>query len=141
MDKLLVAGVDTVLGANLAAWLAQRFQVIGLSWSDPQSIAGCTTAVCEPGSSDAARKWIAAERPQWVVYCGPGAKSSWDLPAAVPHPECVQIAGTWAKAAQEFGCEFTLISSDAVFTGPWMFHRESSECWCESSPARILRMT
>lgn len=141
MDKLLVAGIDTILGANLAAWLAQRFQVVGLSWGEPLSIAGCETATCEADSTDAPRKWIAAERPQWVVYCGPGAHSTWNLPAAPPpHADSVPVAGAWARAAQEFGCEFTVISSDAVFTGPWMFHRENGVCHCESTPARILRM-
>ncbi|HTI51520.1 MAG TPA: sugar nucleotide-binding protein [Planctomycetaceae bacterium] len=141
MDKLLVAGIDTIVGGNLAAWLAQRYQVVGLSWGDSLAIAGCETAVCDPSAIDAARTWIASERPQWVVYCGPGARSTWDLPApAAPHPECVNVAGTWARAAQEFGCELTVISSDAVFTGPWMFHRENGACFCESTPARLLRM-
>jgi dTDP-4-dehydrorhamnose reductase len=141
VDKLLVAGIDTILGANLAAWLAQRYQVVGLSWSNSLAIAGCETAACERDSTDAARKWIASERPQWVVYCGPGAHSAWNVSAtSAPHPESVHVAGTWARAAQEFGCEFTVISSDAVFTGPWMFHRENGTCFCESTPARILRM-
>lgn len=141
MEKLLVAGIDTIVGANLAAWLAQRFQVIGLSWADSLSIAGCETASCDPASTDAARTWIAAERPNWVVYCGPGAQSTWNLPEPpAPHPESVHVAGTWARAAQEFNAEFTVISSDAVFTGPWMFHRESAATFCDSSPAKILRM-
>jgi dTDP-4-dehydrorhamnose reductase len=141
VDKLLIAGIDTILGANVAAWLAQRYQVVGLSWGDSLAIAGCETAACERDSLDAPRKWIAAERPQWVVYCGPGAQSSWNLPAGPAlDTESVPAAGAWARAAHEFGCEFTVISSDAVFTGPWMFHRENSVCNCESTPARILRM-
>jgi dTDP-4-dehydrorhamnose reductase len=141
VDKLLVAGIDTIVGGNLAAWLAQRYQVVGLSWGESLAIAGCETATCEPLATDAARTWIASERPQWIVYCGPGARSSWDLPApAMPQPECARIAGTWARAAQEFGSEFTVISSDAVFTGPWMFHRENSTSFCASSPARVLQL-
>ena len=31
MDKLLIVGVDTVVGGNLAAWLALRYQIVGLS--------------------------------------------------------------------------------------------------------------
>ena len=53
MDKILVAGIDTVVGANLAAWLANRFHVVGLSWSDPISIAGCETAVCDKSPAEA----------------------------------------------------------------------------------------
>jgi dTDP-4-dehydrorhamnose reductase len=141
VDKLLVAGIDTIVGGNLAAWLAQRYKVVGLSWGESLAIAGCETATCDPLAADAARTWIASERPQWIVYCGPGARSSWDLPSPKSPPaECVNIAGTWARAAQEFGCEFTVISSDAVFTGPWMFHRENSASFCESTAARLLQM-
>ncbi|MGQ0634165.1 MAG: sugar nucleotide-binding protein [Planctomycetaceae bacterium] len=141
MDKLLIAGVDTVPGANLAAWLAQRFQVVGLSWNGPLAIAECETAVCDPAALDAPRTWIAAERPQWVVYCGPGALSTWDIPVhPAPRPDAVPTAGAWARAAAEFGCELTVVSSDAIFTGPWMFHREASTCFCESHRARLLRL-
>ncbi|MBS0266686.1 MAG: sugar nucleotide-binding protein [Planctomycetes bacterium] len=141
MDKLLVAGIDTILGANLAAWLANRFEVVGLSWKGPISIAGCSTSTCDPDSPDAAHHWIAMERPQWVVYCGAAAQSTWNLPSpAHLKPESVVIAGTWARAAAECGSELTMVSSDAIFTGPWMFHRENGNCFCESSPARILRL-
>jgi dTDP-4-dehydrorhamnose reductase len=141
VDKLLVAGIDTILGANLAAWLANRFQVVGLSWGDSVAIAGCETATCDPDSPEAAHHWVAMERPNWIVYCGTPAQSIWNLPAPpLPRPESVHIAGTWARAAQEFGCEMSVISSDAVFTGPWMFHRESGACFCDSTPARILRL-
>jgi dTDP-4-dehydrorhamnose reductase len=141
VDKLLVAGIDTILGANLAAWLANRFQVIGLSWSESLSIAGCQTATCDPNSPDAARHWAAMERPHWIVHCGAASESAWNLPAPDwLRPESVYVAGTWARAAQEFGCELSVISSDAIFTGPWLFHRENSECFCDSTPARILRL-
>lgn len=141
MDKLLVVGVDTILGANLAAALASRFEIVGLSASGPLAIAGCQTAEYDADAPEAARQWVASERPQWVVVCGPGANSTWSLPAApAPRPEAVAAAGAWARAATEFGCELTAISSDAVFTGPWMFHRETGACYCGSAPARILRM-
>ncbi|MBI3861497.1 MAG: sugar nucleotide-binding protein, partial [Planctomycetia bacterium] len=140
MDKLLVAGIDTILGANLAAWLANRFQVVGLSWKGPVSIAGCETATCDPDSPEAAHHWVAMERPQWIVHCGTPAQSVWNIPAPpLPKPEAVYVAGTWARAAQEFGCELTVVSSDAIFTGPWMFHRANGTCYCDSTPARILR--
>jgi dTDP-4-dehydrorhamnose reductase len=141
VDKLLIAGVDTIVGANLAAWLAQRYQVVGLSGGESLTISGCETAQYNPAAGDAARQWIAAERPQWVVYCGAGAQSTWSLPPTPsPRPEAVAAAGAWAGAAREFESEFTLVSSDAVFTGPWMFHREGGTCFCESGPSKILRM-
>lgn len=141
MDKLLIVGVDTIVGGNLAAWLAPRYQIVGLSLQGPLSIAGCETAVCDGASTEAPRQWVASERPQRVVYCGPGANSTWGPGSFVsPRPEAVEVAGAWARAAKEFGCELTVISTDAVFTGPWMFHREGSVCNCESPAARVLKM-
>ncbi len=140
MDKILVAGIDTVLGANLAALLASRYTVVGLSWSAPIGIAGCETAVCEGQSTAAARDWVAAERPQWIVHCGEAAQSSWHAPAPAPRPEAVRTAGAWAKAAAEFAAEFTLVSSDALFTGPWMFHRETDAGLNDGAAARMIRM-
>lgn len=139
MDKILVAGIDSVVGANLAACLAHRYQVVGLSWSDSIAIDGCQTAVCKD-KADEAHHWVASERPNWLIYCGPASHSCWNLPPANLRPEAVQSAGAWARAAVNFGCELTTISSDAVFTGPWMFHRESGSCHCDSSAARILRL-
>lgn len=140
MDKILVAGIDTTIGANLAAWLAGRFQVNGLSWGERIAIAGCETSVCDPAAHDLAQQWIARERPQWVVYCGPASRSCWTDAASAIKPDAVQAAGAWAAAAKTHGCEFTLISSDGVFTGPWMFHKENGACFSESNPARLLRM-
>jgi dTDP-4-dehydrorhamnose reductase len=112
-----------------------------LSWRVPLSIAGCETAACDPDGLNAARHWVASERPQWILYCGTATESVWNIPApALPRPEAVPVAGSWARAAQEFGSEFCMVSSDAIFTGPWMFHRESGACFCDSTPARILRL-
>jgi dTDP-4-dehydrorhamnose reductase len=141
VDKLLVAGINTTVGANIAAWLALRYQVVGLSFGPPLSIANCETAECDPASAESVHRWVASQRPQWIVYCGPGALSSWDLPAtAAPPADAVARAGFWARAALEFDAELSAVSSDAIFTGPWMFHRENGQCYCESPSAKILRL-
>jgi dTDP-4-dehydrorhamnose reductase len=51
----------------------------------------------------------------------------------------VAAARAWTRAARELGATLTLISSDAVFSGPWMFHGETSTAFCESASARTLR--
>ncbi len=141
MDKILVAGIDTIAGANIAAWLSGRHPVLGLSWRDPVSIAGCETAVCDGTSPDAARHWMQQSAAKWVIFCGSAAESSWQPEAtALTRAKCCTEV-EWAAAARQAGAEFTLLSSDRVFTGPWMFHRESSTCHCESPAAQaILRL-
>lgn len=140
MHKLFVAGIDNVLGANLAAELADRFDVFGLSFSDPISISGCRTAVCEVQDAESVRKWMSVERPDWLVVCGPAAQSSWNAEHDQdPGPEAIHAMRHWASAAQAVGCELTVVSSDGVFRGPWMFHDEGADHFCDSSIARTIR--
>ena len=45
----------------------------------------------------------------------------------------------WARAVRDAGCRLTYLSSDAVFTGPWLFHAEDSPHHCQSLEAVRLR--
>ena len=129
MDSFLVVGTDTAVGANLAA-----------HWSDGgRTVAGLrrTGTDAEIASLDEARRQLAGNRPEVVVYCGAAAESAWSFPridsAAEAHLR------VWARAARDAGCRFTYISSDAVFTGPWLFHSEDSQHHCASLEASRLR--
>ncbi|MCH7688788.1 MAG: sugar nucleotide-binding protein [Planctomycetes bacterium] len=144
METIVIAGIGSVVGANLAASLSGRFRVVGLSFSNPVSIEGCETACCARDDEIAVRHWIGSVRPQWIVYCGAAADSTWQIDrqteAEPPLGKLdVHSARIWAKAARESICRLTVISSDAVFTGPWMFHKENSTCLCDSLPARTIR--
>ena len=141
MDRLLIAGVDSVVGANLAAWWGGRRPVTGLGWQHALAIEGCEiegpVSPLEPPTPK-----MLASQPDWVVFCGPGAVSSWNEQRPDWNScDWSRAAAQWAEAARDWGAEFTLLSSDAVFTGPWMFHRETGTCFCDSPEARLLRQT
>lgn len=139
MDTILIAGVDTVIGANLAALLADRFHAIGIPWAEPVAVDGCesTTGFC--GEADFLTRTLAAVRPQWAVACGPGADSTWLGGSPKQDAAALQGIPPLATAARECGARFTLLSSDAVFTGPWMFHDEHSQGYCASEQAQAVR--
>jgi dTDP-4-dehydrorhamnose reductase len=141
VDRLLIAGVDSVVGANLAVLWGGRRPVTGLCWQHPLAIEGCEVEGPTSPLQPAAARMLASQ-PDWVVFCGPGSVSSWNEQrpdwSSCDWP---RAAAEWAEAAREWGAEFTLISSDAVFTGPWMFHRETGACFCDSAEARLLRQT
>ena len=140
MDTILVVGIDTVLGANLAATFADRYRVVGLSTSSPISIAGCQSALCRSQNRQAVREWIMSVRPDWVVHCGPASISTWDRPNPILSAnQVIDAARHWASSAAEIDCHLTLVSSDAVFTGPWMFHGEECPCVCPSRQAQTIR--
>lgn len=137
MESLLIAGVDTMIGVNFAAQLADQFAVTTCGLRSGRRVDGCK-------SLDDARRVGAAEsalkdvKPRRLVLCPGGANSGWETMA---RPEAGDVAWTerWLRAAREADVAVTLISSDAVFTGPWMFHAENSLSVCPTPEAVILR--
>jgi dTDP-4-dehydrorhamnose reductase len=151
VDTILISGIETVVGANLAATLVDHFRVVGVmanGASSSSSSACCPIAVsgCEVlpeaahHSLEHLRGLVASVRPQWLIHCGAAAQSTWETPPpSLLTVQLVQAARNWAAVAAEFQCRLTVISSDAVFSGPWMFHREECSCLCPSEPARAIR--
>jgi len=140
MEQVLIVGVDTVVGANLAATLADRFRVAGISVETPVSIDGCEMAIASADDSHTIRNCATLYHPQRLLLCGTAGDSAWH---ECDRDQCDEAAlastTSWARAAREWGAALTLISSDAIFTGPWMFHGEASTRHCDSAEARALR--
>lgn len=138
MNQILVVGVETVAGANIAATLAEHATVKGISFDSTLEISGCD--ICVASAADDPAAIIQTHSPTQVVYCGPAATSSWStgyeqlFSAATP-----AAASRWATAARAAGAAFTHISSDAIFTGPWMFHEERGPGECKSQAAEWIR--
>ncbi len=141
MDTILIVGIETVVGANLAATLADRYRVVGLSIGSKISIAGCETITCHMRSSEeTVREWVSSTQPKWIVYCSTAARSSWDIDELDQSDDhSIHAVCNWATAAAEFDSHLTIISSDAVFNGPWMFHQEDSDCLCTNNAARVIQ--
>ena len=138
MDTILVVGVESAVGANIAASYTGRYRVIGLtSARTPMAIDGCEIRYCPADDSNTIRNWAAAVRPDWIILCGPASESTWsrsDLPGLEPN----SASRAWAQAASEFNGRLTVISSDAVFTGPWVFHAEDCPSRCPTAPAQAI---
>lgn len=131
VDSIFVVGTDTIAGANLAT-----------HWTDGgRSVNGSKRDTHEPGvnpvSLEEARAQLAAARSDVVVYCGAASESAWSWPAISTAAE--GDLRIWARAARDLNCRFTYLSSDAVFTGPWLFHAEDSTHHCQSLEASRLR--
>lgn len=140
MQNILVVGVHTVVGANLAASLSEHSPIVGLTAADTLAIADCQIVYNGSDDIETVRNWLASLRPSRIIYCGPASQSSWQADAAdALNSRAVLAARNWAQAAVEFDCRLTVVSSDAAFTGPWMFHDEESACTCSSGPAQTIR--
>ncbi|MGE3314033.1 MAG: sugar nucleotide-binding protein [Planctomycetaceae bacterium] len=140
MDRVLIAGVETVVGANLAASLAEECQVLGLSFSGPLPLAACETVACSPTDADTIRNRAAALKPEWFVFCGAAAVSQWGLNSTKGLEKSLpEVTRVLAAASRDLNSRFAMISSDAVFTGPWMFHAEGCPGLCPSPEAAAIR--
>jgi len=138
VEHILVIGTDTTAGANIATEFSDRYNVSTWAPEDKYDVANCTALSAEETPAET----IESARPDCVVYCGPAARSCWE-PETAQHitEEMVEDAELWAKAAQAHGCRFVMISSDAIFTGPWMFHEEDSPGICHSAESLTIRAT
>lgn len=136
MDKFLIIGVDTIAGANLALTLAEKYEVATWHPEDKFDIVNCDAL--DP--ADAPHRIVEEAAADWVIYCGPAANSAWDPATTGKIDEtCVEGARSWAKACADHDARFLMISSDAVFTGPWMFHDEGCVGLCQSAEANAIR--
>ncbi len=137
MERLLIVGVDSVVGANIAAQAVDRIDVAGVWLERSVEIEGC---VCQAVPQGGVLESVLAEfQPDCVVYCGPESHSCWEshLSEKIMATPADQAA-RWAHAAQAAGATFVMVSSDAVFTGPWMFHDEESPAYCTSPAAQAV---
>lgn len=138
MNKVLVAGIETVVGGNLAVCLARSQAVAGVSLSEPVAFGGCEIIPLANSSLEAVRETIHRVNPQRVVFCGESTKTGWEA-SGQPDVTAIQPAKNWITAARDANAHLTLISSGAIFTGPWMFHSENSQSYCPSAAAEHLR--
>lgn len=137
MERILVAGSDSVAGGNFAAAWSSGATVSGVAWSRPVNIADVHSLGLAPTTAAAVEQLVREQAPDRIVCCGPVADSCWNTAETrLASPERYAV---WAGVAHKLGLPFTYLSSDAVFTGPWLFHREQGSCYCNSHGARLLR--
>jgi dTDP-4-dehydrorhamnose reductase len=137
MEKLLVVGVDTTAGANVALASTNRYEVLGVSSNHRLAFDRLATEHVRPGDVDAVARLIDGFRPSWILHCGSLSASSWDIPAADPawerEPQLVRML---LDCARTHDARLTVVLTDAVFTGPRMFHDDSSPT-CSTHPAAV----
>lgn len=139
MINIIVAGLETAVGANLATGLGTVAAVTGVVLSGaPVTVPNCRGELPADNSVAGLQRWLVQQQAGRVVLCGPGATSGWD-DARRPSAAEAHVCRQWIEATAAAGIPLTLISSDAVFTGPWMFHAECSNSWCPSPEATLLR--
>lgn len=127
MERLLVSGVDSLVGGNLALALADRCDVLGLYEHTRLESPAVRTARWQPDDPETIARHIETWQPHWIIHCGPLAASSWEQPEAAAQAEREpRTVARLADLAEAWGSRLAVISSDVVFAGPRMFHDENS---------------
>lgn len=127
MQRVLVTGIETVLGSNLAWALSNRCEVLGCYSQRAVESPAFATAQWHPIHMESIADFLDSWRPQWIVHCPPLATSSWDGDQiTMDTQQESSIALRLAMAAAARSCPLTVLTSDVVFSGPRMFHDESS---------------
>ena len=140
MNSVLIAGVESVAGGNLAAVLQKSFSVCGVTPRSGIRIENCRIITSSVSDLAGIQQLSRAERPEWIVFCGASSRSCWDRPQTSSGCFEDASAAAWATAADQADIAFTMISSDAVFTGPWMSHSElDDEHFCDTPQSAHLR--
>ncbi|MFK7819321.1 MAG: sugar nucleotide-binding protein [Planctomycetaceae bacterium] len=136
MKKILITGAGGVTGGNLAAVLAGQFDVTATNF-ERTTIAGCRNLTCQLDESLAVQVLFSTVEPDVAIHCGAFADSSWNR-TEVDATE-TQVVRNLCKTAEAMNCRFVMVSSDAVYRGPWMFHTEDSECRATTRAAKLAR--
>ena len=140
MKRVLVVGVDTIVGGNVALALAKHHRVAGLTKAEIPGIAGVETRLGIPETSEGIRRELAIASPDLVVVCGPASESLWSsADGKTIDVDGLKANRLWAQELAGTETGLIVISSDAVFHGPWMFHEESCSGVCHSAQASAIR--
>jgi dTDP-4-dehydrorhamnose reductase len=139
-ERLVITGVDGVVGANLAATLADRFAVLGICQEQAVALDRCEVVRLKPADSSGLAALLEGANPQWIIHCGAMAASSWEIPEEVARAEDeIHLCRSLEETAGRLGSQLTVISSDAVFAGPRMFHSENAPAANSHPFARMVR--
>jgi dTDP-4-dehydrorhamnose reductase len=125
VERVLLTGVDTTIGVNLALAWKDRYELLGLYSHTPLHGSWLKTAAWDPAHASSLVPHLETWQPKSIVHCGRLAESCWE--ALGPVHELAREPATAAQLAElasHHGCRLTVLSSDAVFCGPRMFHDE-----------------
>ena len=115
---ILIFGVDTFLGSNLAEFLKNHFRIIGTYTNEKKSIAGVLTIPCDVLIKDEVQLLIYAFKPDICVYAV-GKTSVLECDRDAKRAEVVNTNGLFnvSEFCQRYKSQVCYISTQYVFSG------------------------
>ncbi|MDA9189748.1 sugar nucleotide-binding protein, partial [bacterium] len=115
---VLIFGISSFVGSNLAEFLKDEYRVIGTYFSKPVEIPGVLTVKVDVLNKDQAQLIIQKFRPDYTIYAV-GMTSVQDCFENTNESEALNGSGIFniAEYAQKYKSQLVHISSALVFSG------------------------
>lgn len=141
MSTILITGIDSTLGANLATRFAEDYHVVGLASQTKIEPAGVETILSSMRDVASMSHLLDDVQPEWVICAEPVGTYCWLEPGKhqVSSTRQLENARALSRLTADRSISLTYLSCDAIFTGPWMFHEEDGTHYCQTPTAELYR--
>lgn len=140
MKTLLIYGLETVAGGNIATTLRSEFRIVGTALHGTPELHGCQV-LSGQAAQTAPHRLMSDANVDYVIDASCCGDSAWNPTADVASDDRCEASIDRAKSAAALNIPFVFLSSDAVLTGPWMFHEEDSTEYSTSVAGQRLKQT
>jgi dTDP-4-dehydrorhamnose reductase len=122
---VLIFGVSSFVGSNLAQFLSDEYRIIGTYHETPINIPGITCVPCDVLKKDYVTKLIAIFQPHYTIY-GVGLSSLRACKLEPKRADALNSAGAsnCLGASERYGSKFIFLSSCFVLGGEDLSYRE-----------------
>ncbi len=123
---ILIFGISSFLGSNLAEQLKDEYRVVGTYFDTPVSIPGIMTIKCDVHNKDRCQKVVFLFKPDITIY----AVGLTDIESCQEFPkvaDALNTAGVFnvSMASERYHSKFVYFSSSYIFSGENILFRET----------------
>ena len=141
MSTILIMGIDSTLGANIATRFAEEYHVVGLASQTKVEPSGVETILSAQRDFASLSKIVDDVHPEWIICAEPVGSYCWLEPGQhqIAPARQLDAARALGRLTADREISLTWLSCDAIFTGPWMFHEEEGIHYCQTNTAELYR--
>lgn len=123
---ILIFGVSSFVGSNLAQVFAKEYRVIGTFHKNPVNIPGVLTLSCDVLNKNKIQQIVYTFKPDYTFYCV-GMSSLWDCKDQPKAADTLNTVGVFnvTTYTERYSSKFVYISTNYVFTGEEIAYTES----------------
>jgi dTDP-4-dehydrorhamnose reductase len=123
---ILIFGISSFVGSNLAELLKDKYRVIGTYFRTPVDMPGILSIKCDVHEKDVVQKVVYLFKPDITIYCV-GLTRLQDCQEYPKLADALNTAGVFnvSQASERYKSKFVFISSNFIFSGEDTLFREN----------------